>query len=300
MKASVGLDVTATVNTTPSAPTGSPTQTFCSADSPAIADLIAVGTGIQWYSSASGGIPLTNPTFLGNGNHYYASQTVDGCESTSRFDVLVTVNTTPFAPTGYASQSFCSALPATINDLVASGTAIMWYAAASGGSPLLLSDLLVNGTHYFASQTINGCESATRLEVTVTINPTPAVTDQTATICSGNAFTVTPAGVPVGTLYTWTAPVVTGGVTGGSAQATGQASISQTLTNPTITAQTATYTVTPTSGTCAGATFTVTVTVNPTNSISLTSISGTDAQTVCIGTPITDITYATTGATGQP
>jgi hypothetical protein len=29
-----------------------------------------------------------------------------------------------------------------------------------------------------------------------------------------------------------------------------------------------------------------------------TSATGTDAQTVCINTPITNITYATTGATG--
>ena len=34
------------------------------------------------------------------------------------------------------------------------------------------------------------------------------------------------------------------------------------------------------------------------NTISLTSAVGTDAQTVCVGTAITDITYATTGATG--
>src|ERR1035437_2504199 len=96
----------------------------------------------------------------------------------------------------------------------------------------------------------------------------PTITAMTSTVCSGTGFTVTPVDgtngvVPAGTTYTWATPVVTGGVTGGSAQATGQSSISQTLTNPTNTAQTATYTVTPTSGSCTGATFTVTVTVNP-------------------------------------
>ena len=65
-----------------------------------------------------------------------------------------------------------------------------------------------------------------------------------------------------GTPYSWSAPTVTGGITAG-ASGTNAANISGTLTNPTNTAQTATYTVTPTSGTCTGSTFTVTVTVNP-------------------------------------
>jgi len=42
----------------------------------------------------------------------------------------------------------------------------------------------------------------------------------------------------------------------------------------------------------------ITVTVNPINTITLTSAAGTDAQTVLINTPITNITYSTTGATG--
>jgi hypothetical protein len=40
------------------------------------------------------------------------------------------------------------------------------------------------------------------------------------------------------------------------------------------------------------------ITVKPNNTITLTSDVGTDNQTVCINTPITNITYTTTGATG--
>ena len=49
---------------------------------------------------------------------------------------------------------------------------------------------------------------------------------------------------------------------------------------------------------CISNGYAITVTVNPNNTVTLTSAPGTDAQTVCINTPITDITYATTGATG--
>ncbi|MDP4237906.1 MAG: hypothetical protein Q8904_00355 [Bacteroidota bacterium] len=40
------------------------------------------------------------------------------------------------------------------------------------------------------------------------------------------------------------------------------------------------------------------LTVNPNNTIALSSVAGTDAQIVCINTSITNITYKTTGATG--
>jgi len=54
-------------------------------------------------------------------------------------------------------------------------------------------------------------------------------------------------------------------------------------------------------GDCGNKTITAngTITVKPNNNpITLTSATGTDNQTVCINTPITNITYTTTGATG--
>ena len=57
------------------------------------------------------------------------------------------------------------------------------------------------------------------------------------------------------------------------------------------------YTVSLTGG-CGTITATGTITVTSNNTVTLTSAAGTDAQTNCINTAITDITYATTGATG--
>ncbi len=57
------------------------------------------------------------------------------------------------------------------------------------------------------------------------------------------------------------------------------------------------YTVT-TIGGCPPATATGTITVNALNTITLTSVAGTDNQSVPVNTPITNITYGTTGATG--
>jgi len=60
----------------------------------------------------------------------------------------------------------------TVADLTTtSGSNIKWYAASTGGSALATSTVLVNGTTYYASQTVNGVESATRLAVTATVAP---------------------------------------------------------------------------------------------------------------------------------
>lgn len=71
------------------------------------------------------------------------------------------------APTGDAAQTFANG--ATVADLVAVGTTIKWYAAASGGTALATSTALVTATHYYASQTVGGVESTARLDVTVTL-----------------------------------------------------------------------------------------------------------------------------------
>ena len=75
------------------------------------------------------------------------------------------------APTGNAAQEFCNS--ATVADLVASGTAIKWYDAATLGNLLASTDALVSGNTYYASQTVV-CEGLQRLAVTVTITATPA------------------------------------------------------------------------------------------------------------------------------
>src|ERR1035437_5211146 len=195
------------------------------------------------------------------------------------------------------------------SNTICAGASVTFTATASGGScapnftyqwyknGVLISGqtsitytttTLANGDQITCQQTNAAvtCTVVTSRAITITVNPKPAITATTSTICSAATFTATPVNgtngvVPAGTTYTWATPVVTGGVTGGSAQATGQSSISQTLTNPTNTAQTATYTVTPLSGSCPGATFTVTVTVNPKPAITAMT------STICSGATFT-------------
>jgi serine protease inhibitor len=103
---------------------------------------------------------------------------------------LYTSCTPPTAPTGALTQTFCASPAPTIASLTATGTGIQWYGAATGGTPLATTTALVNGTTYYASQTVSACESTTRLAVTVTLND-PQITASATTVCSGTPVTLT-------------------------------------------------------------------------------------------------------------
>ena len=154
--------VTLTVNTT-AAPTAS-AQSFC--NSGTVAGLTATGSGLQWFSGATGGTALATTTAIVTGN-YFVSQTLNACEG-PRTSVAVTINTTA-APTGAATQSLSSLL--TISSIVVTGTNVVWYAssanAAAGTNPLPSTTPLTNTT-YYATQTVGGCTSTISLAVTIT------------------------------------------------------------------------------------------------------------------------------------
>jgi len=177
------LAVTVTINTTNS-PIGTSTQTFCGGS--IIANLTATGTAIKWYPTGIGGSQLSNTETLVNGSTYYATQTINGCESQNRLAVTVTINT-PTVPTGSSTQTFCGG--STIANLSATGTAIKWYSSSNGGSQLSNTTSLVNGSTYYATQTVNGCESQIRFPVLVSIVNTPQPSGTSSqTFC--NAATV--------------------------------------------------------------------------------------------------------------
>ena len=166
-------------------------------------NVCAVGTSISWYQNADRtGLLKSNsscytPTVFGDGSYtYYATQTQYGCESATA-PVTYTINPMPIAPTvttiplvicPYDSDPTMSVSPSI-------GATITWYKSdlstveQNGGSTLAVNRL--NGTEYYASQTVNGCEGPKGRGAFV-INPKPSnpiTTD--AVICEGD--TVMPA-----------------------------------------------------------------------------------------------------------
>jgi len=258
--------------------------------------------------SAASGITgtLTNPTNTAQTATYTVTPLSGSCTG-STFTVTVTVSPKPSVTA--MSSTICSAggfsvTPVnTTNGIVPSPTTYSWPApmvtggltggvsgsAASGMTGTLTNPTNTAQTAIYTVTPLSGSCTGSTFTVTITVSPKPAVTAMSSTICSAGSFSVTPVNntngiVPSATTYSWLAPVVTGGLTGG-VSGSAASGITGTLTNPTNTAQTATYTVTPLSGSCTGSTFTVTITVNPNLPVSIT-IAPT-ANPVCAGTSVT-------------
>ncbi|MDN3678006.1 T9SS type A sorting domain-containing protein [Flavobacterium paronense] len=84
------LAVTASISST-SPPIANANQTFCNGETVGLITVIPSGPSIIWYTAASGGSVVPNGTALVSGTTYYASQTISGCESTSRTAVTMTL-----------------------------------------------------------------------------------------------------------------------------------------------------------------------------------------------------------------
>jgi hypothetical protein len=101
-----------------------------------------------------------------------ATTSLTGCTTTTTASVVV--NPPPSAPTGSATQAFSVAAlaDATIEDLVVTGTGVVWYAteddAIAGTNALAAGTQLVSGTTYYAVSIAGGC-SSTPFSVTVTV-----------------------------------------------------------------------------------------------------------------------------------
>ncbi|MEZ0129530.1 hypothetical protein AB9T88_07095, partial [Flavobacterium sp. LBUM151] len=152
-------------------PTANTPQTFCVDQNAKLDDIQITGQNIKWYSNQTAGTIVTTTTVLQDKATYYASQTINGCES-ERVPVKINIQVT-FPPTGNANQPFCTGQNPTIANLQVTGDLIKWYDATSNGNLLSVTTNLVNGKTYYASQTVNSCESP-RFGVTVSIVNTPS------------------------------------------------------------------------------------------------------------------------------
>jgi gliding motility-associated-like protein len=194
------LKVTAVVNTTTPPTTTNANQSFCIKDylpgNPTIANLNASGNNILWYATETSTTPLNSTDILVNGASYWATQTneITGCKSATRLVVNVTIINPETPTTTQSNQAFCTADKPTVASLQATGTSINWYANETASTPLNSTDLLINGEDYWAaaSNASTGCESISRLKVTVSITDVPPATivNVSQTFCASDFPTI--------------------------------------------------------------------------------------------------------------
>ena len=159
-------------------------ENFCIQQNATLNSITITGQNIKWYDLQTGGVLLPNSTLLINGTTYYASQTVNGCESL-RSPITIKIQNTS-APTAVLSQTFCATQNPTLSDVIINGTSVIWYNSNTSTTPISNNTNLTNGTIYYATQTLNSCESVNRIAVTTTLINTLNATNYSETICDTN------------------------------------------------------------------------------------------------------------------
>ncbi|MRX38877.1 T9SS type B sorting domain-containing protein, partial [Flavobacterium sp. LC2016-23] len=194
-ESSIRLAVTISV-TDPATPTTTDTtQDFCLVNAPTFASIQTNEPNVVWYSAATGGTAIPATTALTSGTYYAALlDAVTGCESSVRLLVTISV-TNPATPTTTDdTQSFCITAAPTVANIQVNEPNVVWYSTPTGGAVIASTTPLANGIYYGAiSNPATGCESVTRLQVTVTIEnttATPTTNSATQNFCSVNAPTI--------------------------------------------------------------------------------------------------------------
>lgn len=157
---SVKQEVVITINTT-DAPTASTIQSFCTgATAQELSATAAAGAQLNWYTNADGSTTVDEGALLVAGT-YYVSQTLNGCESVITA-INVIINIIPTAPAGDATQTFTTGETAANLDITTETGATANYYVMNDAMELVmvsLGEILIDGTVYYITQTLNGCES---------------------------------------------------------------------------------------------------------------------------------------------
>ena len=293
--------VSLTINPTPVNPVSGGGKTEC-AQSPiqtlTATATVASGETLVWYSAATAGSVIANPTLNAIGTITYyaqASNNVTACLSDARTPVTLTINPNPIKPVSGGNQTVCAQSPIqslSATATVGTGESVVWYNAPTGGGVVTSPMLSSIGTVTYYAQTVNnatGCISSSRTSVSLTINSSP-----TAPISGGNKTECVQT--PIQTL-TATATVASGeSIIWYSAATAGSVVASPTLN----TVGTVTYYAESSNGLCTSLTRTaVTLTLvgvvpNPIASDQTVCFDGTVTQTLTATATGNTITWYTT------
>ena len=306
--------------------TGNPSNTTVCAGANASFTASFSGTPtptIQWQVSTNGGgiynniagatsSPLTFATVAGNNGNLYRAVGTNTCGSVNTTGALLTVNTAPAVTGNPSNQSVPAGSNASFTASFSGSPTptLQWQVSTNGGgtynniagatsSPLVfVTNLSQSGNLYRAVGT-NLCSSANTTGALLTVTNACATSSVISvsgatTICTGSQgnikVTITGGASPFTVVYNdGTNNFSVPGYTSGSNIALSPAT-------------TKTYTLVSVTdaNSCVGSgnSGSATINVNQNNTINLSSLAGTDAQTVTVNTAIANITYATTGATG--
>jgi len=298
--------ITVTPNKTVSGPSSTPTLCINTAltsitHTTTLATGIGAATGLPtgvtaaWASNTItiSGTPTASGTFN------YSIPLTGGCGAVN---ATGTITVTPANTPGTASSNPTRCINTALTNITRTTTGATGIGTATGlpagvtaawaSNTLTISGTpTASGTFNYSIPLTGGC-GAVNATGTITVTPanTPGTASSNPTLCINTALTNitrtttgatgigTATGLPAGVTAAWASNTLT---ISGTPTASGTFNYSIPLT-----------------GGCGAVNATGTITVTPVNTVALSSAAGTNAQTRCINTAITNITYATTTATG--
>jgi hypothetical protein len=271
------------------------------------------GTISKWQSSASSifasgvtDIANTSATYTvynsTSTTYYRAVITSGSCQVSYSSTASIVVTASPSGSFAYASYGFCNSINVVQNIATSNFTGVTGTFSAPAGLSLntatgaiLPSASTVSSSAYTVTYTIpasGGCSTySTTTTVTIEAAGSGVISYSPSNICKGTIGTIAPniTGAAGTGSATWVAATPTGLTIDGSGIIT--------PTNSTAGTYTITYNRSA-SGLCPAYSNSTTVTLSNSGTIALSSSTGTDSQMKCVNTAITNITYATTLATG--
>lgn len=285
-------------------------------------------TGLQWVTTGDGGFSSTtilNPLYTPGPGDIAAGSVALVLQATGYTscpvagDTMFLLLTTPPSVTNsppaktICSQQFTN-IPLTSSQ---PGTTFSWSATLTSGTvtgfsnssgdtinQLLVNPGLIPGVVSYAITPNNGGCIGSPLLYNVTVNPRPAITNSNTdtSFCSGGTTGINLSATISGTTFTWTAtstsPLIAGYSDGSGV------SVTQTLTNQGVEADTVTYSVTPSLWGCPGSDSLFLVTVFPlpdvtANPASLSFCSG-DTASIALSSAVSGSTFSWTAAASSP
>lgn len=155
----------------------------------------------------------TTPFFAGVATPISITDDIDGnprsattpAAGADEYTICVSINT-PTNTTPIGNLIYCSGLTTTL--VASAGTSsVNWFNLASGGSAIstgstiVTSSSLTAGTRTLFAESASNCTvSSTREAIVFTINPSPTITVNSGSICSGQIFTINPSGASIYTI----------------------------------------------------------------------------------------------------
>ncbi len=164
----ISQTLTVTVNSLPTLVITDPAAVCSSETVDITAAAVVAGSdadlSYSYWADPFGQVTFPDPNAISSsGTFYIKAENTTGCSVI--LPVVVVVNTTDAPTTTQPVQDFNGG--DTLEDFDVTGDNIVWYDAETGGNVLPASTtVIVSGVIYYASQTVNGCESETRLAIT--------------------------------------------------------------------------------------------------------------------------------------